>query len=136
MPSTLRRGRGSGPCPFSVPSNLTVPKPMPICPLRTLDEPADLDRYLRIKAEIRRLAGEMKALEPAILSSLMDEDSCRAEHLGCVLEVRTRRRWTYSSRVDTLAAELRATKKLEEANGTASLEAVAAHVAVTLPRAR
>ncbi|MEM8556802.1 MAG: hypothetical protein AAGG50_03060 [Bacteroidota bacterium] len=105
---------------------------MPICPLRTLDDPADLDRYLHLKAEVKRLTTEMKALEPVILNSLMDEDGDRAEHLGCVLEVRSRRRWSYSSYVDELAAELKATKKLEEANGTASLEAITSHIAVTL----
>ncbi|MEL6446287.1 MAG: hypothetical protein AAFQ86_18910 [Bacteroidota bacterium] len=107
---------------------------MPICPLRTLDDPADLDRYLHLKAEIKRLTAEMKDLEPVILNSLMDEDGDRAEHLGCVLEVRTRRRWSYSGYVDQLTDELKATKKLEEANGTAKLEAVAAHIAVTLPK--
>ncbi|MEO1478061.1 MAG: hypothetical protein AAFV01_05735 [Bacteroidota bacterium] len=64
----------------------------------------------------------------------MDEDSGRAEHLGCTLEVRSRRRWSYSGYVDQLTAELRATKKLEEANGTAKLEAITSHIAVTLPR--
>ncbi|MEL6771483.1 MAG: hypothetical protein AAFP18_10505 [Bacteroidota bacterium] len=107
---------------------------MPICPLRTLDDPADLDRYLELKAEVKRLTAEMKALEPTILNSLMDEDGDRAEHLGCTLEVRSRRRWSYSSYVDQLAAELKAMKKLEEANGTAKLEAITSHVAVTLPR--
>lgn len=44
------------------------------------------------------------------------------------------RRWSYSDYVDQLAAELKATKKLEEANGTAKPEAITSHIAVTLPR--
>ena len=87
--------------------------------LRTLDDPADLARYLRLKAERKRLDAELKALEPVIYSSLLDEDGSTLDTAGpdgalLRLSVRTRRTYEYSPAVDALSAELKALKTYEE----------------------
>lgn len=51
-----------------------------------------------------------------------------------MLEAWTRSYRPYSTRVDALDTNYKATKKLEEANGTAKLEAIASHIAVKLPK--
>ena len=82
--------------------------------LRALDTIEPLEHYLTLKAEIRRLTDEMKALEPLILDALMDEPEESCDYLGCRLTVSRRRTYEYSGRVEGL-------KKQEEANGTVTV---------------
>ena len=89
--------------------------------LRALDTTEPLERYLTLKAEIRRLTDEMKELEPLILDALMDEPEETCDYLGCRLTVRRRRTYEYSGRVERMKQELQGLKKQEEANGTATL---------------
>ena len=89
--------------------------------LRALDTTEPLERYLSLKAEIRRLTDEMKELEPEILAALMDEPEETCDYLGCRLTVRRRRTYEYSERLERMKQELRGLKKQEEANGTATL---------------
>ena len=89
--------------------------------LRALDTTEPLERYLTLKAEIRRLTDEMKELEPLILDALMDEPEETCDYLGCRLTVQRRRTYAYSERVERMQEELKALKKLEEANGTAEI---------------
>ena len=89
--------------------------------LRALDTPEPLERYLRLKAEIRRLTEEMRGLEPVILDALMDEPEEVCDYMGCRLTVRRRRTYEYSERLERMKQELRGLKQQEEANGTATL---------------
>ena len=89
--------------------------------LRALDTTEPLERYLNLKAEIRRLTEEMKELEPMILDALMDEPEEVCDYMGCRLTVRRRRTYEYSERVERIKQEMRGLKKQEEANGTAKL---------------
>ena len=102
--------------------------------LRTLDDPADLARYLHLKAERKRLDAELKALEPAIYSALLDEDGATADALGFTLAVRTRRSFEYSPAVDRLAGELKALKTYEEKAGVAACTRATGYVVVTQAR--
>ena len=98
--------------------------------LRTLDDPADLARYLRLKEERKRIDAEIKALEPAIYSALLDEDGSTFDGLGYALSVRTRRTYEYSPAVDALSAELKALKTYEEKAGVAACVRATGYVAV------
>ena len=102
--------------------------------LRTLDDPADLARYLHLKAERKRVDAEMKALEPAIYSALLDEDGSTADALGFTLAVRTRRSYEYSPAVDALSAELKALRTYEEKAGIAACMRATGYVTVTKAR--
>ena len=93
---------------------------MPYDTLRTLDNPADLVRYLDLKAERKRLDAEIKALEPVIYCALLDEDGSTADLLGHTLAVRTRRTYEYSPAVERLSDELKALKTYEEKASVAS----------------
>ena len=89
--------------------------------LRALDTTDELERYLHLKAEIRRLTDEMKELEPVIFDALTDEPEETCDYLGCRLTVGRRRTYAYSEAVEQRKEELGALKRLEEANGTARL---------------
>ena len=107
--------------------------------LRTLGDPADLARYLRLKTERKRLDAELKALEPAIYSSLLDEDGATLDTTGpdgapLTLSVRTRRTYEYSPAVDALADELKALKTYEEKARIAACTRATGYVAVTRAR--
>ena len=99
--------------------------------LRTLDNPADLDRYLSLKAERKRLDAEIKDLEPVIYSALLDEDGSRFDRSGLTLSVRTRRTYEYSPAVDALADELAARKSYEVKARIAACVKATGYVAVT-----
>ena len=99
--------------------------------LRALDTTEPLDRYLNMKAEIRRLTDEMKELEPLILDALMDEPEETCDYLGCRMTVGRRRTYEYSEVVERRQEELKAMKKLEEANGTAEVVRHTGFVIVT-----
>ncbi|PAP75294.1 hypothetical protein [Rubrivirga marina] len=104
---------------------------MPYDTLRTLDDPADLARYLDLKAERQRLDAEIRALEPTIYSALLDEDRATADVLGHTLAVRTRRTYEYGPAVDRLAGELKALKTYEEKAGVAACVRATGYVVVT-----
>lgn len=102
--------------------------------LRTLDNPADLARYLDLKAERKRIDAEIKALEPVIYCSLLDEDGATADVLGHTLTVRTRRSYEYSPAVERLSDELKALKTYEEKAGIAACSRATGFVTVTRSR--
>ena len=102
--------------------------------LRTLDNPADLARYLSLKAERKRLDAELKALEPAIFAALLDEDGSTFDAGGLTLSVRTRRTYEYSPAVDALSAELKALKTYEEKAGVAACIRATGYVTVSKVR--
>ncbi|WP_457651332.1 hypothetical protein [Rhodocaloribacter sp.] len=89
--------------------------------LRYLDDERPLKRYLEIKAEMKRLEEELRELQPVILAALWEEPDERAEYAGYELTVGARRTYAYSERVETLKKELKALKKQEEQDGTATL---------------
>ena len=102
--------------------------------LRSLDNPADLTRYLQFKADRRALDAEIAALEPAIYSALLDEDGATADALGFTLAVRTRRTWEYSPAAQALDAELKALRRYEEKARIAQCMKAAGYVVVTVAR--
>ncbi len=100
--------------------------------LRYLDDQTPLIRYLELKAEIRRLEEELKALQPVILAALWEEPEHRTEYAGYELTVGTRRSYAYSEHVDRLQEELRALKKQEEQDGTALIKRHTSFVVVRM----
>jgi hypothetical protein len=104
--------------------------------LRALDDPNDLRRYLALKAERKRIDAELDALAPAIYSALLDEDGSRFETadptgLPVVLEVRTRRSYEYSPRVQQMEAELKALKSYEQTARIAGCTKATGYVVVS-----
>jgi len=87
--------------------------------LRYLDDQKPLERYLEIKAEMKRLDEELKALQPLILTALWEEPENRAEYMGCELTIGTRRTFQYSEAVEEMQDTVRMLKKQEEQDGTA-----------------
>ena len=106
--------------------------PMPTYPiLRALDDPADLRRYLDLRAERARIDAELDALAPVILAALEDEDGGRAEADGHALEACVRRTYAYSPEVVETEAYLRDLRAAERANGVATVETATGYVRVT-----
>lgn len=99
--------------------------------LRTLENPADLTRYLHLKQARKEIEAELKELEPAIYSALLDEDGSATEAHGYRLAVRTRHSYEYSPAVDALAEELKALKRYEEKAGIADCVRATGYVTVT-----
>lgn len=89
--------------------------------LRYLDDEAPLQRYLEIKAEMKRLQAELEELQPLILTALWEEPDQEAFYQGYQLTVGTRRTYQYSEAVAALQKELKSLKKREEQEGTAVL---------------
>lgn len=98
--------------------------------LRTLENPADLTRYLHLKQVKKEVEAELKALEPAIYSALLDEDGATTEAHGFTLAVRTRHSYEYSPAVERLATELKALKRYEEKTGVADCVRATGYVTV------
>ena len=89
--------------------------------MRHLDSIAPLDQYLELKAEIKRLDEEMRALQPLLLDALMDEPGETFEHRGYRLSIQRRRTYAYSEAVDALKDDLRHLRRQEEATGIAQI---------------
>ncbi|HEX9951258.1 MAG TPA: hypothetical protein VGB53_05780 [Rubricoccaceae bacterium] len=108
--------------------------------LRSLDNPDDLARYLRLKADRRALDAEIAALEPTIYAALLDEDGATADvpapdgRAGFTLALRTRRTWEYSDAVTALDGELKALRRYEEKARLARCVKAAGYVVVTRAR--
>ena len=99
--------------------------------LRHLDDPADLRRFLDLRAERERIDAELDALSPVILAALDAEDDGRADADGFTLESCVRRTYAYSAEVEETAGYLRDLKARERSVGTATVDAVTAYVRVT-----
>ena len=89
--------------------------------LRYLDDQKPLERYLEIKAEMKRLKEELDELQPLILTALWEEPEQRTAYRGYELAVNTRRSYQYSEAVQEMQTTLRDLKKAEEQDGTALL---------------
>lgn len=96
--------------------------------LRALDDPQPLERFLELKAEIKRLEEELAALQPLILAALYDEPEQRTTFHGFELTIGTRRTWVYSEAVEKLEDELKALKKHEEQTGLAEVSRYTSYV--------
>lgn len=90
-------------------------------PLRYLDDQAELDRFLELKAEKERIESELEGLKPLILSAVMEEPDGKAEHLGFELSYYRRKSYDYSEKVVEMEKQLKAAKKYEEASGIAEI---------------
>ncbi|MEM1268422.1 MAG: hypothetical protein AAGI08_00105 [Bacteroidota bacterium] len=106
--------------------------------LRSLDEPAKLDRYLELKAEIKRLTAELKEIEPEILDALMaepEEDGKQAvRHLGCEITVQRRKSYRYSEGLEEMMEDVKLLKAREQRDGTAEVVKETAFLRVTQAR--
>ena len=100
--------------------------------LRFLDSDAPLQRYLELKAEIKRLYAELKELQPLILAALFEEPHQQTTYQGFELTIGERRTWDYSPKVKALQDELKALKKHEESTG---LAAIKRHTSFVIARA-
>jgi hypothetical protein len=96
--------------------------------LRALDDQQPLERFLALKAEIKRLEEELAELQPLILSALYDEPEQRTTFRGVELSVGMRRTWAYSEAVEKLEDELKALKKHEERAGIAAVSRYTSYV--------
>ena len=105
-------------------------------PLRHLDDPADLDRFLDLREERDRIDAELEKLAPVILAALEDEDDGRDSARGFVLEARVRRTYAYSADVAEAEAYVRDCKAAERSSGVATVTAATGFVRVTRDRAR
>jgi hypothetical protein len=100
---------------------------------RALESPEPVRRYLHLKAELRRLTDEMKALEPEVWDAV-DEEGGAADFAGSRLESFVARTYRYSEAVEAAEAELRAMKEAERRAGTAVLTRATGFVRVSEPK--
>ena len=106
--------------------------PTPTYPaLRALDDPADLDRYLDLRAERDRIDAALDALAPVILAALDAEDDGRTEARGFTLESCVRRTYAYSDDVAEAERYVRECKAAERASGSATVASATGYVRVT-----
>ena len=99
--------------------------------LRHLDDPADLDRYLDLRAERDRIDAELSALSPVILAALDAEDDGRTEARGFALESCVRRTYDYSETVTEAETYVRECKAAERASGSATVASATGYVRVS-----
>lgn len=97
-------------------------------PLRFLDDPADLDRYLDLREERERVDAELAALAPVILEALEAEDDGRAEARGFVLSAKVRRSYRYPQECADVARYLREIQAAARADGSAAVDTVTGYV--------
>lgn len=90
--------------------------------MRNLDDKAKLDRFLELKGQIAELTEEFDGLKDEVLYALMEEPEQKYQYKGFEFTVQRRKKWKYSPAVKSYTDELKALKKLEEANGTAELQ--------------
>jgi hypothetical protein len=98
--------------------------------LRYLESDAPLERYLEIKAEMKRLEAELKELQPLILAALWEEPEQKAVHAGFELNIGTRRSYAYTDAVKALEGEVRRLKKEADTQGLATLNRQTSFVVV------
>jgi len=83
-----------------------------------------MDRYLELSEQIREMENEKKALGVAIGTAIEDTPEQRFEHKAANVAflIRNRITYDYSPAVAGMEAQLKAAKKEEENNGTASVK--------------
>ncbi len=96
--------------------------------LRLLDDPDDLRRYVELKARLRDLAAEVKALEPSIYEALDAEPDRAAACGGFTLAPAVRRSYAYSDGVAELEALVREMKAAERSRGLAECVSATGYV--------
>ena len=95
--------------------------------LRALDTPDDLDRFVALTRQIRRLQQERDALKDTITFALQHEPPSEygqqyVEHGGFRVELASRPRYAYSDAVKKMETELREMKARERKSGAADIE--------------
>ncbi|WP_412070395.1 hypothetical protein [Rubrivirga sp. IMCC43871] len=98
--------------------------------LRALDDPADLDRFLDLRAERERIDDALAQLAPVILAALDEEDDGRTETRGYLIESATRRTYDYPPEVGEVARYLAEIKATARADRSASVVEVTEFVRV------
>ncbi|MEM1095787.1 MAG: hypothetical protein AAGJ10_14410 [Bacteroidota bacterium] len=89
--------------------------------MRYLNDLTPVDRYLALKAQRAEIDTELDMIKPLLTAALMEEDGEVFDYRGHRFSIQRRKSYAYSERVDELAMQLRAIKKQEERNGTATL---------------
>ena len=106
--------------------------PEPVSHFRALESPEPVRCYLAMKAEVKRLTEEMKALEPEVWDAV-DEEGGAVTFDGVTLEACVARTYAYSETVTQAEAALRAVKAKERAAG-AAVEKATGYVRVSAPK--
>lgn len=106
--------------------------------LRSLDDPKLLDRYLELKAEIKRIQAEIDEIQPAILDALLaepEEDGRqKVTHMGHTISVQRRKKWVYPQHLVQMRRDLGRYEKDARADGDAELKSETAFLRVTAAR--
>jgi hypothetical protein len=85
-------------------------------------EDGTLDEYLKLKAQAKELEGRIKEMGAMITAELWDEPGNVFDHAGMTFAVGGRKSWTYSDELKAMQKQVAALKKVEEADGTATLK--------------
>ena len=88
-----------------------------------------LFQYVGLKAQVRALQHEMKALYPDVIR-VMKESEDKREVGGALVSYQTRNRYKFSQQIQTLSEELKVRKKHEIESGVAEVESVTESVVV------
>lgn len=103
-------------------------------PLRYLDDPDDLDRFLDLREERDRIDAELDSLAPVILAALEDEDDGQTSARGYVLRAKVRRTYAYPSEVADVSRYLAEIKAAARSDGTATVDKATGYVEVKASR--
>ena len=106
--------------------------PEPVAHFRALESPEPVRRYLALKAEVKRLTEELKAVEPEVWDAV-DEEGGAVAFDGVTLEACVSRTYAYSEAVTEAEKALRAMKAKEREAG-ATVEKATGYVRVTAPK--
>jgi hypothetical protein len=90
--------------------------------MRGLDSLKKLDTLLAVRAKIAKLEEQEEALKAEVTSALLGEPEQKYSYKGHEFALQYRKKWGYSPAYRQAEEELKAHKKLEEVNGSATLE--------------
>jgi len=91
--------------------------------MRELDDQSLMDEYLELKGQVAEASERMDKIKPELISALWSEENHSYDHKGFTFAIQVRRSWFYSASLIKMDNELKALRKVEQANGTAEMDA-------------
>ena len=89
-----------------------------------------IEKYVSLKREIGRLQDEMDALKDEVFKAVDGDGGGKVENDAFVVSSQKRPKYKFSNAYDTKNDELKALKKEEIANGTATIDGYSEYVTV------
>lgn len=89
-----------------------------------------IEKYVSLKKEVSRLQDEMDALKEEVFKTVDETEAGKIENDAFVVSSQKRPKYKYSAAYDAKNDELKALKKEEIENGTATIDGYSEYVTV------